>query len=221
MTLFRFCILISALIIAVLPAAAWDGVEVVDSSGSLRKEIYAAPTPTPGYCYWDKDEFGGPAYHATNADGYGNTGCPSPWLVHCDNDSLVFWGTWPLIDGLYVLSSSYNVALSCSVEISVDTRLSASRAVVGNLDIDEHTLTIGFPDGAEVQLLAPGSGPDQAQLDLPPGNYRITLTVSALQSKTTQTEIDPYEGQVLLKWEDPAGVAVEPLSWSSLKAGFR
>jgi len=217
----RFLLLVFALIATALPAAAWDGVDVLDSAGLLRQEVYAAPTPTPGYCYWDKDEFAGPIFNATNADGYGNAGCSYPWLVHCDADSLVYRGSWPLIDDLYVLNSTYRVELTCSVEVTAPTRLSASRAVTGNLEIDEHALTIVFPGGTEVLLLAAGSGPDEAQLDLQPGNYQVSLTVEAFQSTTSQTVIDPYEGHVLLKWEDPASVAVEALSWSSFKAKFR
>jgi len=221
MQLFKFILLMIALTGAALPVAAWDGVEVTDSAGLLRQEVFAAPSPSPGYCYWDKDEPAGPSFHATDVDGYGNTGCADPWMVHCDNDSLVYQGTWPLIDGLYVISSAYRVELTCTVDVTVATLLTASRAVTGNLDIDDHALTIVFPDGTEVLLLEPGSGPDQVQLELDPGSYQVSLTVEAFQSKTTQTVIDPYESHVVLKWEDPDSVDVEHTSWGSLKAVFR
>ena len=221
MSLLKSVLLMSALTAMALPAFAWHGVEVLDSTGMLRQEVFAAPSPTPGYCYWDKDEFSSPVFHATNPDGYGNSDCTYPWLAHCDSDSLVYRGSWPLIEGLYVLSSAYRVELTCSIDITLPTRLSVSRTVAGNLDIDEHALTIVFPGGAEVQLLAPGSGPDQNQLDLEVGTYQIILTVEAYQATPSGVVIDPYEGQVLIKIEDPNQVAVEALSWSSLKAAYR
>ncbi len=221
MSLLKSVLLMSALTAMALPAAAWDGVEVLDSTGMLRQEVFAAPSPTPGYCYWDKGEFAVPIFHATNPDGYGNYDCTYPWLVHCDGDSLVYRGSWPLIEGLYILSSAYRVELTCSINIILPTRISASRTVAGNLDIDEHTLIIGFPGGAEVWLLEAGSGPDQNQLDLEPGTYQITLMVDAYQATPSTVAIDPYEGQVLVKIEDPDQVAVDALSWSSLKALFR
>jgi len=171
MQLFKFILLMIVLTGAALPVAAWDGVEVTDSAGLLRQEVFAAPSPSPGYCYWDKDEPADPSFHAT--------------------------------------------------DVTVATLLTAGRAVIGNLDIDDHALTIVFPDGTEVLLLEPGSGPDQVQLELEPGSYQVSLTVEAFQSKTTQTVIDPYEGHVVLKWEDPDSVDVEPTSWGSLKAVFR
>lgn len=221
MSLLKSVLLMSALTAMALPVAAWDGVEVLDSTGALRQEVFAAPSPTPGYCYWDKDEFAGPVFHATNPDGYGNADCTYPWLVHCDGDSLAYRGSWPLIDALYVLSSAYRVELTCSIDIILPTRLSASRTVTGNLDVDEHAVIIGFAGGAEVLLLEAGSGPDQNQLDLEPGTYQITLIVDAYQATPSGVVIDPYEGQVLIKIEDPNQVAVEALSWSSLKAAFR
>ena len=221
MTLFKFFLLIFVMTFMICPASAWEGVEVLDSTGMLRQEVFGAPSPTPGYCYWDKDEFAGPVFHATNPDGYGNFECTYPWLVHCDGDSLAYRGSWPLIDALYVLSSAYRVELTCSIEIILPTRLTASRTVTGDLDIDEHAVVIGFPGGAEVWLLEAGSGPDQNQMDLEPGTYQITLTVDAFQATPSGVPIDPYEGQVLITIEDPDQVAVEALSWSSLKAAYR
>jgi hypothetical protein len=203
-----------------LPAPAWDGVQVVDSAGLLRQEVFGAPSPTPGFCYWDKDPTSGPDFHATETDGYGNNDCTFPWLVHCDRDSLAYRGFWPLIDHEFVLSSAYRVELTCEVEISASTRLSASRTVAGNLDDDIHTLTLEYPDGAEVILLAPGSGPDLVELDLEPGGYLVSLVVDAYQGTPVGTPIDPYEGRVLLKWEDPT-VDAAPTSWGSVKAVFR
>jgi len=222
MTLLRSCLLISALVLAVLPAAARAGVEMVEADGLLRREVYAAPSPTPGFCYWDKAESTDPVFHATNADGYGNIDCLDPWLVHCDSDSLVFRGEWPYMNFIYLTRTSYVVSLSCSVDITAETGLTAGRGVTGDLDIDEHTLTIDYPDGTSLPILQPGSGPDHAQLVLQPGSYRITLQVHALQSKISGGGfISPYAGHVLLKWENPGGVAVKSVSWSSLKAAFR
>jgi hypothetical protein len=95
--------LMSFLLILALATPAMGGVEVLDSTGLVERDIYGAPSPVPGHCYWEKDENAGPDFHATEADGYGNDGCPYPWLAHCDGDSLVYHGTWPLIEGLYLL----------------------------------------------------------------------------------------------------------------------
>ncbi len=220
MPLTKSCLLTFALLVLAWPAFSWDGVEITDSAGLLRREIYADPSPTPGFCYWDKDEAGGPTFHATNDEGFGNF-CIDPWLVHCDTDSLVYRGSWPLIDGLYVRSSAYRVELSCTVDIFVATRLKVRREVTDNLDTDEHMLTIVFPDETEWQFSDSAPNPFEVQMDLDPGVYQVTLTIDALQATTTGTVIDPYVGSLVVKWEDPAGVAVEPMSWSSLKAIFR
>jgi hypothetical protein len=47
------------------------------------------------------------------------------------------------------------------------------------------------------------------------------LTVDARQSSPSLDAVDPYEGSVVLRWDDPAVVAVEGSSWGSLKAFFR
>jgi len=202
-------------------AAAWDGVVVNDSAGQLRQEYFAAPSPSPGYCYWDKDAAGGPDFHATSPDGYGSTGCTDPWLVHCDGDSLVYRGSWPFIPANYITTAEYRVDLVCDITVLAPTRLSASRSVIGSLTVDEHTLLLDSKRLESLPILAPGSGPDNVQMDLSPGNYSITLHVDAKATKTGLTDLNSYQGSVVLKWEDPAGVAVESTSWSSLKAAFR
>jgi len=209
-----------ALLFATQPSTALESVEVLDADGRLWQHLWVAPSPTPGTCYWELAESGGPVFHATNADGEGTLECSDPWLVHCDSDSLVFRGVWPFIDMTYVTGSEYLVDLSCSVNITADTRLSAGRTVIGNLDTDEHMLTITYPDGSILPVLPSGPGPDQAQLILQPGSYLVTVHVSAYQHKIGEENIDPYLGHVLLKWEDPGSVAVEPVSWSSFKASF-
>lgn len=220
MSLTKSSLLTFALLVLPLPVFSWDGVEITDSAGILRREIYADPSPVPGYCYWDKDEAGGPTFHATTVDGHGNA-CLYPWLVHCDTDSLVYRGSWPLIDGLYVSSSAYRVELSCTVDISVATRLKVRREVTGNLDTDEHLLAIVFPDETVWQFSDSDPNPFEVQMDLDVGVYQVTMTIDAVQANTTEKVIDPYEGSLVVRWEDPAGVAVEPMSWSSLKAIFR
>jgi hypothetical protein len=202
------------------PGFAWEGAEILESTGLLRQEAFGAPSPTPIYCYWDLEAPAGPTFHATNADGYGN-GCPDPWLVHCDTDSLVYRGSWPLIDALYAFSSAYRVTLSCSVAFSGPTRLTAVRTFTGELDREEHSLTIGFADGTTVALLAAGAGPDQAELVLAPGVYGITLTVDAYNARGAAAVIGPYEGAVSLVWEEDSVVGVESQSWSGLKVAFR
>lgn len=212
--------LMSFLLILALTTPAIGGVEVLDSTGLVERDIYAAPSPVPGHCYWEKDENAGPDFHATEADGYGNDGCPYPWLAHCDGDSLVYHGTWPLIEGLYLLGIGYRATLTCSVNLTEPTRLDADRTVSGNLGVDDHALSIMYPDGSVVDLLSPGASPDQISLDLEPGLYHVTLEVEAGQGGPVGTPIDPYDGWVRLIWEDP-GVPVSTTSWSSVKAMFR
>jgi hypothetical protein len=216
-----FVFLIFALAGPPRPGFAWEGAEILESTGSLRQEAYAAPSPTPRYCYWDAEAAAGPTFHATNADGYGNFGCLDPWLVHCDSDSLGYRGSWPLFDEPYALGSTYRVTLDCSVAFADPTRLVAARTVSVGLDHDEHGLNVGFPDGTTVALLAAGSGPDQAELVVPPGVYRITLTIEAYNARDDAGVIGPYEGAVSLVWEEDGVVGVEPRSWSGLKAAFR
>jgi hypothetical protein len=215
-----FSPMMPVLLALVLPAFAWGAVEVLDSAGAVQQEVWGAPSPTPEYCYWEKDENAGPDFHATNADGHGNSGCTFPWLAHCDGDSLVYHGTWPLIEGLYLLGSDYRATLSCSVNLATETSLTIDRAVSGNLGVDEHVLTVVIPNGDEVLLLAPGTGPDHLTLDFLPGAYQFTISVEATQHGPTGTPVDPYDGWIRLVWEDP-GVAVSTTSWSSLKALYR
>jgi hypothetical protein len=213
-------ILILALALS-MPAFGWEGAVVQESTGTLHQEFYGDPSPTPGYCYWEKDTDGGPLFLAANTDGYGNMGCPYPWFVNCDGDSLVYRGSWPYIEADYLRSGRYEVDLSCSVMIQAETRLAASRSVAGVLDSDVHTLTLVYEDGTSLPILAAGEGPDEAQIILQPGTYSVILQVVARQSAHNKRILDPYEGSVVLKWEDPAGVAVESTSWGAIKATFR
>ena len=111
---FSLALTILLTLLLVPPASAWEGVQVTHSSGLVRQEVYAAPSPTPGFCYWDKDPSTGPEFHATEADGYGNN-CTFPWMVHCDRDSLVYRGSWPFLDFEFILSSAFVVELACEV----------------------------------------------------------------------------------------------------------
>jgi hypothetical protein len=106
------------------------------------------------------------------------------------------------------------------VNLTEPTRLDADRTVSGNLDVDDHALSIMYPDGTVVDLLSAGTGPDQISLDLEPGLYHVTLEVEVEQGGPVGTPVDPYDGWVRLIWEDP-GVPVSTTSWSSVKAMFR
>ncbi len=214
-------LVLTVLTVLALPAAAWDGVEVTASSGLLRQQAYFAPSPTPAYCYWERDAAADPVFRTVNTDGEGNNECGYAWVVHCDGDSLVYRGSWPTIDWAYVLGSSYYVELTCVVEVAQTTRLVASRSVNGVLTTDVHTLTLGLPDGSTQDLLVEGSGPDRIELELQPGTHQVTLLAYALQSVPITTAVDPYLGSIRLDWQDPTAVAVETRSWSSVKATYR
>jgi len=173
-------------------------------------------------CYWDTGETMVQEFSATEADGEGTLDPPNPWYAHCNSDSLVFWGTWPLIDSPYVGSVDYDVELSCSVSIPEATVLIASRTVVaGGLSSDRHILTIEYPSGSVIPILAEGEGPDLNQVILAPGLYVVRLNVRSSQYRYTMGVVNPYFGRVDLAWRDPRLVSVESLSWDSLKAIFR
>jgi hypothetical protein len=217
----RLLALLFATAFLTLPATAWEGAEVQDSVGELRLHFWADPSPTPGWCYWDSDPDGGPLFQASNADGSGNMGCTDPWFVHCDGDSLVYRGSWPYIEALYLRSAEYLVTLSCEVKIEAETRLVATRSVDGNLDTDEHDLTLVYKDGTILPILERNGGPDEAQIILQPGTFTIILHVTAQQTTHNKRILDPYEGSVVMKLEDASGVAVENATWGAVKATFR
>ena len=221
MTLIRSIFLIFSIIVTALPAAAWDGVEPLEAGGYITIWFTLTSSPTPRYCDWRTADPAGPALHATNTDGVGNNGCTDPWLVHCDGDSLVYRGFWPQVDASLVYTSHYEAVLASSVNITKRTRLSASRSVEGNLTSDIHAVTIWYPDGSSVPIFPAGSGPDQAELILEPGLYQVSFIVDAFQWNNPGNFIDPYRGFIILIWQDPTSVAVESMSWGSMKATFR
>jgi len=199
------------------PAAALGGVEILETEGHLRQEVYYAPTPVPDWCYWDR----GPSpasFHAVNADGNGSSGCQIPWLVHCDADSLAFAGHWPANDAVYVHSSLYEITLECRVRLDTDMKLHANRTVdSGELLFDQHTLTVDLPDGGTVAVLGDSTMIDTAELLLPPGEYDLRLYVYAMQL-SYGGEIDPYDGQVRMWWSEFEPVETVPTSWGRIKA---
>ncbi len=104
--------------------------------------------------------------------------------------------------------------------VSEQTIMVASRAVEGDLDTDEHTLILDYADGTQATLLAAGSGPDQAQLELSPGTYVIHLSVHAFEYLNGDPALTPYSGSVTLRWQH-GNVAMRPVTWGSFKASFR
>ena len=221
MTLIRSIILIIAIIVTALPALAWDGVESELAGGYITRWFTYRSSPTPRYCDWRTPDPAGPVLQATNADGVGNNDCADQWLVHCSGDSLVYRGHWPQLDGSLVYTSHYESVLACSVNITRQTRLAASRSVAGSLTGDIHAVTIDYPDGSSVQIFPAGPGPEPVELILDPGQYQISIVVDAYQSAKVGDTIDPYEGFIILIWQDPESVAVESTSWGSMKALFR
>lgn len=217
----KIILALGVLVSCAFPAFAWDGVELIGSSASVTRWNILHATPTPSYCNWEYSNSGWPCFSATNTDGTGNSGCPDPWFAHCDEDSLVARGAWPLVDAKWSKGSHFEAILACTVTLNVRTGLVAERSVSGNLTKDEHELTLEHPDGTKVLIFTPGSGPDEAGLILEPGTYRILLEIYAFQQDTGGDFIDPYRGHVKLSWEDPATTPVEPTSWGDLKALYR
>lgn len=208
------------LLLSTSAALAVEGVEINLAQGQVRHHIQADPSPVPGYCYWESEP-STTAFHVTEADGYGNMDCPHEWLAHCDSDSLVFHGTWPLMETTYVRTANYQVDLTCDVTISDYTLVKAQRIIEGNLTTSIHTLIVEYADGTEEILLDETGGLDQTQTLLLPGHYTIHLQVHAQLHLVFSGLITPYDGHVRLTFEDPGPVAVQPTAWDSLKSLYR
>jgi hypothetical protein len=204
--------------LATLPATAWDGATVLAASGDVQHDIWVAPSPTPGYCYWTSAA-GVTAFHATEADGYGNMDCPHPWSAHADADSLAFAGSFPAISS-YVTGGDYRVELSCTVDFTYEARLAARRDVAGNLSGDEHTATVIRPDGGVIPLLTAGAGPDTARVTVPPGVYEIRLRVYAYESAIPIGHLAGYDGRIAVTWEDAGTVPAAAVTWGAVKSRF-
>jgi len=219
---FLTLILICNCVAIVSPGFAWQSPEIVEAQGELCNLVFVAPTPTPGICCWASGEPVGTDFFASEVDGDGNMDCPYPWMVHCDRDSMIFEGTWPLMDFPYLVSVEYQATLSCTVVISEATQLFASRVVMASgLFNDEHSIFLEYPNGSSVELLGAGSESVQNRLILPPGNYSIRMHVYCSQYRYTHGVVTPYSGRVSLAWEEPGTVSVESTQWCNLKALFR
>nr|MEE4269911.1 hypothetical protein [Candidatus Krumholzibacteria bacterium] len=208
------------LILCVPAAHAWDGVQVLEATGFIREHIYGAPSPVPGWCYWEQDE---PvtSFHATNEDGHGNMECPHYFLAHCDDDSMIFYGSWPLNDHIYTIGASYEAQLVCTVLLTSNSWLMAQRENEwGTLTSDLKTVTLQHPSGASEEILAE-VGPDTLQVMLTPGTYTVSIQVNLSQSAPYPNPVLPFSGWVGVTWEDPAPVATEPVTMGAVKALFR
>lgn len=222
--MFRFqtILVLCCLLVVALPAIAWEGIEIYEAEGSVIHQLFGAASPTPWGHSWTSPEPAGTGFSATEADGSGGINPPHPWSAYCGSDSMYFRGAWPLMESVFTRSAEYIVSLSCTVGISEDTRLSASRVITSNFLTDnEHTITAVKLNGAIIEVLGDEASPDQNQVVLPPGVYEIRLDVHVSAYRFSDAVIHPYDGLISLAWEDPASVAVEPLNWGSLKALFR
>jgi len=207
------------LILCVPVAHAWDGVQVLEATGFIREHIYGAPSPVPGWCYWEQEE---PvtSFHATNEDGQGNMGCSDYFLAHCDDNSMAFYGSWPLNDHIYTIGASYEAQLTCTVLLTSSSWLIANRGYTGTLGLDTRTVTLVHPSGAQEEVLG-SDGPDDLEILLTPGTYTLELQVNVSQSAPYPNPLLPFSGWVGLTWEDPEPVATEPATMGSVKALFR
>ena len=220
MSVCKSILLVVILLATAMPAVAYEGVEVTEADGYVTRWVTRRGTPTPGYCDWRVENPPVQSFSATNADGQGNWPCDDPWLVKCDNDSLVYRGAWPAHSAAPISGTNYESVLTCTVNITAEVGMYCTRSVVGNLDVNDHWLTLEHPGGEEVPIFHSGPGPDEVQLVLAPGTYLVTTVIFANMELPGGT-FSPYSGQVAVGWGDAGGVAVEPTSWSSLKAIFR
>lgn len=143
--------------------------------------------------------------------------CVFAWTTHGGPDGLRYEGSWPENEqSPHFWHSVWNTcALHLTLEVMEETRLSAERAVLGDLVVNEHTITVTLPDGSDVVLLGEG-GPDQGELVLSPGTHGLRLHVDA----QTRDNHHPYTGVVSVSWV-PTHVATHHASWSEVKARFR
>ena len=221
MSLCRSLLLVIALLAVAIPVIGWDGVEVTEADGFITRWVTRRQTPTPGYCDWRVVSPPVQSFTATNGDGAGNWPCDDPWFVHCDDDSLVYRGAWPAHSAATIEGTNYESVMTCTVNITVQTGMFCSRSSVGNLDEDTHGLILEHPGGELVTIFPLGPGPNEAQLVLDPGIFIVETVVFANQTLPDVGTFDPYTGNILVTWGDPNDVAVEPVSWSSIKAIFR
>ncbi len=204
-----------------LTAVALDTVEILSSTASLREESFGSSSPTPAWCWWENDPLVPGEIQATQSDGYGNYGCLEQWFVHCDSDSLVFRGSWSAVESNNFSSSHYAVELTSTVRLTAITVLYACRQVEGDLEDDEHILTIAAVGGDMTPLLAAGSALDEVTRAFLPGEYEVKLRVNAREVRSADAGRDAYTGQVRLVWGDQGPVAESALSWGTLKALYR
>lgn len=221
MSVCKSILLVVTLLVTALPAVAFEGVAVTEADGYITRWVTRRATPTPGYCDWRVETPPVQSFFATNGDGAGNIPCDDPWYVKCDNDSLVYQGAWPAHSAATIEGTNYESVLTCTVSITAEVGMFCTRSAVGNLDVDDHRLTLEHPGGEVVTIFPTGPGPDDVQLVLAPGTYIVTTTIFANMTLPLGGTFGPYSGHVSVGWGDPGGVAVEPTSWSSLKAIFR
>ena len=203
--------------LASAPVTAWDGVDVQDASASLTFQLFVDASPTP-ICWttWEESVGGGPGIHQSHTEE--EEPCTSAWLVHCDDDSISYRGSWAEIEPemWYWNWQSYSVEVVCRVYMPERTRLLAERSVTGALSIDEHLVWVTPNNAPDLELLGVGTE-DAAQIVLESGVYWITLSVNALESTTHYA----YSGAVHVWWEDAGPVAGDEFSWGAVKAIYR
>ena len=210
---------VAVILIVVAPAAhAADGAQVVAASGDLKNWVQSQVSPTPGFCEWTAP-VGLTSFSATSPDGNGTNGCPFPWAVHCDDDSLSYNASFPKFEADFLASVSYEAALACRVTFTRETVVVADRSASGELATDEHTVTLVYPNGAEVPLLTAGSGPNQGRAFVKPGTYEIRLLAHALED-AQGGEVLGYKGRVAVVWRENVTVGTEPMAWGQLKATY-
>jgi len=200
---------------------AWEPVNVLNSEATMDFEIMSYASPIPAYCYWELDESSEPYFSISNADGEGNLCDFGSWFVQCDDSGMEIQTTWPDIKLTEVTYAEMDGSLTCTVILNERTLLSASRYIDGNINTEDHSITVNHPGGSSTRMLWEGSTSRETQLILEPGTYTINLRVYALQLANYYNNVDSYEGHLLLTWSDPTNVPVDDMSWDEVKALFR
>jgi hypothetical protein len=213
-------IVIVVLVGVAASAGAWEQASISRVTASVDYELWVDASPSP-YCwnYWDGDSTGHPVPSLHHVAEVVMFPCNSGWTVHCDGDGLSWHGWW-----LEIEPDNYawnwikdDAELTCVVYFAEPARLTATRAVTGELSMDVHTVEVQQSDGDPIVMLGDAAGPDAAELDLSPALYTIVLRVAAWEHNTHHA----YDGQVHLAWGPQDDTPVLASTWSTVKALYR
>jgi len=216
----RVAALLLATGIPLTSAHGQDAVRLQHVLADVGFELFVDSSPSPVcWHYWNWEAEGPELPVLDETFAIEVEPCTSSWTIHADADSLAWRGWWAEIDpDNYIWNFiEQDARLECRVYVGEPTRLLASRSVAGVLATDVHTVEIVPPDADPIVMLAEGTGPDEAELEVEAGLYTIILTATSLEHGTHYAQ----DARVHVTWEPLDGTATRPLAWSTVKARYR